>query len=154
MAIKSVIISLIILAIMIPSIYLGKEQSYKINKQEIISKELSGHKRCNHVLEIKEINLQECLYNLNSSKNNLSYGLKVLKTNPLIIAGHSGTGHLAIFNNLDKLKIGSEIMVDKTTYMVDNIYQKEKDAKLKVRNDLILITCYQDKQLVLEAKKA
>ena len=153
---KILIISLVLLSWGLISIYLGKEQVYLKKKNTLENNSLIGfnyNKDCKHILEIKEINLKECLYAKNNKKNSLKYGLEVLKEKPLVIAGHSGTGYLAIFNDLNKLSIESNITMDNSNYRVVKKYLKKKEDKLKLENDLILVTCLDDHQLILEAKK-
>ena len=151
------IISLILLAIGILGSYLGQEEIYLQKKNTLVNNSLIGfneNKECKHLLEIKDINLKECLYEMNSKRNSLKYGLEVLNKNPLVIVGHSGTGYLAIFKDLKKLEINDTILIDNISYKIVNKYLKEKEAKLKLENEVILVTCLDDFQLVLEAKKA
>lgn len=68
----------------------------------------------------------------------------------LIIAGHSGTGWKAFFNDLYKLEIGDLATVTynnkKYNYKITNIYKQEKTGKIAIYRDykkttLTLITC-------------
>ena len=98
--------------------------------------------------------MKECLYNIEDENNSLKVGLEILYEEPLVIAGHSGTGKLALFNRLNELLIGDVIKVNNDIYKVVEIDEKSKTAKLRVKEDLVLVTCIvnTDKQLVLYAK--
>ena len=67
-----------------------------------------------------------------------------------ILAGHSGTGWKAFFNDLYKLSAGDTAKItykDKTyTYQITNIYKQPKTGKLAIyrnydKTTLTLITC-------------
>ena len=70
-------------------------------------------------LIIKKINLKEKIYNLNDKRNNIEEHVTILKesimpdkeNSILFIAAHSGTGKIAYFERLDKLKEGDEIVL-------------------------------------------
>ena len=150
------VISLVLLSFSLIGIYLGKERSYLKKKDTLNSNLLVGfnyNEDCKHILKIEAIKLKECLYDMNNKKNSLKYGLEIVNEEPLVIAGHSGTGYLAIFNNLKDLHVNSQISIDNTYYKIVKRYLKKKDDKLKLQNDLILVTCLEDYQLILEAKK-
>ena len=68
----------------------------------------------------------------------------------LIIAGHSGTGWKAFFNDLYKLEQGDTLIVSykehKYIYKIVNIYQQPKIGQVAIyrnydRQTLTLITC-------------
>lgn len=111
------------------------------------------------VLEISSINLKVPLYDMQSAKNTVNFGVEILdpsvypdETGQLIIAGHSGTGKLALFNNLNKITSSDIIKI----YYKDKIYeyvlgfkdQQEKDGELSIKHSsqypLVLITCTPD----------
>ena len=83
---------------------------------------------------------------------------------PLIISGHSGTGKLALFNDLEYLKNGETIKIIHDNYqkeyeIIDLVYY-EKFSKVIIPDDnsyLYLITCDKydmQKQLIINAKLA
>ncbi len=108
-------------------------------------------------LYIKNIHLKENLYELNSYLNNVDRNIAVLeitnepnKNNSLIvIAAHSGTGHIAYFKDLDKVKKNDLIILtykNKTyNYIVNDIWNEKKTGNIKVpdneKNQLVLTTC-------------
>ena len=117
-----------------------------------ISKEYIGY------LEIKKINLKQGLVSKNSKYNNVKYNIQFISTSDypdkslgnVILAGHSGTGYLAFFKNLYKLKNGDEAKITYKgyiyTYKIVNIYNVPKNGKVKINRDvhktcLTLITC-------------
>ena len=117
-----------------------------------ISKEFIGY------LEIKKINLKQGLVSKNSRYNNVKYNVQMLSASDypdkengnVILAAHSGTGYLAFFKNLYKLKKGDEAKItykgDVYTYKIVNIYNVPKTGKVRIgRNNqkpcLTLITC-------------
>lgn len=106
------------------------------------------------LLEIPKINLKKELYEKNSPLNNIDKNLMIIGNMPneigyLVIAGHSGVGDIAYFNNLIYLEINDEINVyydDKTyKYKVFEIYEIEKTGKLYLnkneKNIIVLVTC-------------
>ena len=122
---------------------------------EKISKEYIGY------LEIKKINLKQGLVSKNSSYNNVKYNIQFISTSDypdkslgnVILAAHSGTGYLAFFKNLYKLKNGDEAKITYKnyvyTYKIVNIYNVPKTGKVKINRDihkscLTLITCTKD----------
>ena len=95
---------------------------------------------------------------LRSSENDVEKNILVVKgsTYPdvekgnLILAGHSGTGWKAFFNDLYKLNVNDELYVDyknkKYTYKITNIYKQEKVGTVAIyrnydKTTLTLITC-------------
>jgi len=117
-----------------------------------IKKEYIGY------LEIDKINLKQGLVSKNSYYNNVKYNIQMLLTSDypdkslgnVILAGHSGTGYLAFFKNLYKLKIGDEAKVIYKgyvyTYKIVNIYNVPKTGTVRINRDvnktcLTLITC-------------
>ena len=109
-------------------------------------------------LSIPKINLRKGFLDLRSSENDVEKNILVVKgsTYPdvekgnLILAGHSGTGWKAFFNDLYKLNVNDELYVDyknkKYTYKITNIYKQEKVGTVAIYRDydkttLTLITC-------------
>ena len=67
-----------------------------------------------------------------------------------ILAGHSGTGWKAFFNELYRLNVGDEAYVTykgkKYTYKITNIYKQNKTGKIAIyrnynKTTLTLVTC-------------
>ena len=132
----------------------------KIDKEEYLG-----------ILRIPKINLRLGFYKINSSNNNVNKNIQLLKGSDmpdknggtLIIAGHSGTGYLAFFKNIDKLIIGDKMMIDyqkvQYEYIINNIYEMKKNGKIEINknineNYLVLTTCSKnkDKQLIITGK--
>lgn len=143
---------LVSLGILFSIFFLIKDYIFFKIEEKIIT--FSNYRECNTELVIDKINLKECLYNIADENNSLEVGLEILYEEPLVIAGHSGTGKLALFNRLNELLIGDVIKVNNDIYKVVEIDEKSKTAKLRVKGDLVLVTCIvnTDKQLVLYAK--
>lgn len=113
-------------------------------------------------LIIKKINLDEELYSITSSKNNIEEHVTILKyseepsieNSTIFIAAHSGTGNIAYFKNLNNLTINDQIILkykDITyTYKVKNIWEDKKIGTITVpkenTNQLILTTCSPTKE--------
>ncbi len=129
---------------------LPKTQSASLKTK--IAKEFIGY------LEIKKINLKQGLVSKKSQYNKVKYNIQMLSTSTypdknlgnVILAAHSGTGYLAFFKNLYKLKLGDEAKITYKnyvyTYKIVNIYNVPKTGKVKVVRDvhktcLTLITC-------------
>lgn len=122
------------------------------NLPETITNDYIGY------LSIPKINLRKGFLDLRSSENDVEKNILVVKgsTYPdvekgnLILAGHSGTGWKAFFNDLYKLNVNDELYVDyknkKYTYKITNIYKQEKVGTVAIYRDydkttLTLITC-------------
>lgn len=106
-------------------------------------------------LAIPKIGFYYRLYDLDSKYNSLSYGLLIYYQDPVVILGHSGTGSLALFNDLDNLEVNDKIIYNNQKYQVIKKYLKFKSKPLTLENDLILVTCskkYFDRQIVITAK--
>lgn len=106
------------------------------------------------VLEIPKISLQEKLYEKNSILNDVDKNLMIIGDMPnknakFIVAGHSGVGDKAYFNDLIYLYINDKINVyynNKVyTYIISEIYDIEKTGKLYLNKNengiIILVTC-------------
>ena len=106
-------------------------------------------------LAIPKIGFYYRFYDLDSKYNSLSYGLLIYYQDPVVILGHSGTGSLALFNDLDNLEVNDKIIYNTQKYQVIKKYLKFKSKPLTLENDLILVTCskkYFDRQIVITAK--
>jgi len=155
-----------------------KEENIKINEffNVDFKDSVDNHKLLNDntnnkytaILEIPSINLRKGLYDIKSKNNSVDKNLQILtpssfpnvKGSNLIIAGHSGTGSLAFFDDLKKLKIGSESYIYyenvKYIYKVVDIYEIEKTGEAEIIKDynatsLVFITCKvnTNKQIVI-----
>ena len=114
-------------------------------------------------LIIKKINLKEKIYNLNDKRNNIEEHVTILKesimpdkeNSILFIAAHSGTGKIAYFERLDKLKEGDEIVLiynkKYIKYYVKDIWEENKNGYINVNKEkekqLILTTCSPHKKI-------
>ena len=106
-------------------------------------------------LAIPKIGFYYRFYDLDSKYNSLSYGLLIYYQDPVVILGHSGTGSLALFNDLDNKEVNDKIIYNNQKYQVIKKYLKFKSKPLTLENDLILVTCskkYFDRQIVITAK--
>lgn len=121
-------------------------------------------------LMIEKINLDQPLYDINSPNNNVEENVTILKGSSLptdnkgtiFLAAHSGTGDIAYFNDLDKLKVNDEIIFKYNNinyhYLVDKIFEEEKDGDIEITkssdNQLVLTTCSKKdskKQLIVNS---
>lgn len=109
-------------------------------------------------LNIPKINLTKGFLDKRSSENDVEKNIFIVEgsTYPdvekgnLIIAGHSGTGWKAFFNDLYKLEKGDQAYVTykdkKYTYKIVNIYKHPKTGTIAIyrnydKTTLTLITC-------------
>lgn len=109
-------------------------------------------------LEIPKINLKKGFLDINDKDNDVEKNIYVAPTSSypdvsngnLIIAGHSGTGWKAFFNDLYKLEKGDTLYITyknkKYVYKIDNIYKQNKSGKISIYRDyekttLTLVTC-------------
>ena len=109
----------------------------------------------NNYLAIPKIEFYYRFYDLDSKYNSLNYGLEIYYQDPVVILGHSGTGALALFNDLDNLEVNDKIIYNSQKYQVTKKYLKFKSKPLTLESDLILVTCskkYSDRQIVITAK--
>lgn len=109
-------------------------------------------------LTIPKINLKKGFLDMRSVLNNVEQNITVItgssypdkEKGNLIIAGHSGSGWKAFFNDLYKLSSGDIAEVSykgkKYTYKIVNIYKQEKTGTIAIyrnydKTTLTLITC-------------
>lgn len=119
-------------------------------------------------IEIPKIRLKKGIYNKNSEYNSVKYGLQIMKQSNMpdtkygnvILASHSGSSNISYFDKLDKIEFGDKVYIyyqgDKYIYIIDYVYEQEKNGDVKIIKDksqttISLITCKKnskDKQLV------
>lgn len=108
-------------------------------------------------IKIEKLNINEKLYKINSSENNVDKHVTILKESVLpdkensivFIAAHSGTGDIAYFKDLDKLKIRDNIILNinkkNYTYTVKEMWEDPKNGYININKEkekqLILTTC-------------
>ena len=111
------------------------------------------------VLEIPSINLKKGLYAIDSKNNNVNKNIEIIDSSDMpditkgnfILAGHSGTGRIAFFDDLDKLIIDDTIIVYykniKYIYQINNIESIVKDGTIEIKREfesmITLTTCNQ-----------
>ena len=137
----------------------------QISEEEDIKKPLEEDQLSTEVtneyigyLIIPKINLTKGFLDKRSSENDVEKNILVVggsnypdtEKGNLILAGHSGTGWKAFFNDLYKLNIGDVAYVNykgkKYIYNIVNIYTQPKIGKLAIyrnydKTTLTLITC-------------
>ena len=109
-------------------------------------------------LTIPKINLNKGFVDKRSTENDVEKNIMVIEESNypnvekgnFILAGHSGTGWKAFFNELYQLDIGDEAYVSykgkKYIYKITNIYKQPKTGKIAIyrnynKTTLTLITC-------------
>jgi LPXTG-site transpeptidase (sortase) family protein len=115
-------------------------------------------------LTITKIGLDNNLYNIKSSHNNIEENVTILKvdSNIIILAAHSGIGRIAYFNNLNKLTINDEIKLlyqnHNYLYKVISIWEEDKNGYIHINKEnnkqLVLTTCspnHSNKQLIINS---
>lgn len=115
-------------------------------------------------LTITKIGLDNNLYNIKSSHNNIEENVTILKvdSNIIILAAHSGIGRIAYFNNLNKLTINDEIKLlyqnHNYLYKVISIWEEDKNGYIHINKEnskqLVLTTCSptnSNKQLIINS---
>ena len=129
-------------------------------EQEVEEEEDLGEVTNNYIgyLSIPKINLKKGFLDKRSPDNDVEKNILVVEGSSyptkdkgnLILAGHSGTGWNAFFNDLYKLNKGDQAIVTykgKTyTYKITNIYTQPKVGKIAIyrnydKTTLTLITC-------------
>lgn len=123
------------------------------------------------VLEIPKINFKRGFLDIKDKNNNVNKNIQVLENSVmpnvngglLVIAGHSGSGRVAFFRNLYKLKENDQIYIYyeniKYIYQVQKYYEETKDGDISIdknsESTLVLTTCSQtdkNKQIVIVSK--
>ena len=133
----------------------GEEQREELEEvalPEEVTNEYIGY------LNIPKINLTKGFLDVRSTENDVEKNILVVagsnypdtKKGNLILAGHSGTGWKAFFNDLYKLTNGDVAYITykgkKYTYQIVNIYKQPKTGSIAIYRDyekttLTLITC-------------
>lgn len=123
------------------------------------------------VLEIPKINFKRGFLDIKDKNNNVNKNIQVLENSAmpnvngglLVIAGHSGSGRVAFFRNLYKLKENDQIYIYyeniKYIYQIQKYYEETKDGDISIdknsESTLVLTTCSQtdkNKQIVIVSK--
>jgi len=123
------------------------------------------------VLEIPKINFKRGFLDIKDKNNNVNKNIQVLENSTmpnvngglLVIAGHSGSGRVAFFRNLYKLKENDQICIYyeniKYIYQVQKYYEETKDGDISIdknsESTLVLTTCSQtdkNKQIIIVSK--
>ena len=129
-----------------------KEELEEVALPEEVTNEYIGY------LNIPKINLTKGFLDVRSTENDVEKNILVVagsnypdtKKGNLILAGHSGTGWKAFFNDLYKLTNGDVAYITykgkKYTYQIVNIYKQPKTGSIAIYRDyekttLTLITC-------------
>lgn len=108
-------------------------------------------------ITIEKLHINNPLYNIDNPKNNIEQNITILKqsilpdkdNSILFIAAHSGTGHIAFFKDLNRLKENDEVIITynniKYTYIVKSYWEQEKNGYININKSkekqLILTTC-------------
>ena len=136
-----------------------KEEQQEVQKEtpketpsEEVTNEYIGY------LMIPKINLTKGFLDIRSPENDVEKNILVVdgsdypdkEKGNLIIAGHSGTGWKAFFNDLYQLQVNDKAYITykgkKYTYNIVNIYKQPKTGKIAIyrnyeKTTLTLITC-------------
>ena len=135
-----------------------KQKENTSKKEKKVSTENNNSNYYIGKLEIPKIGFSRGFVDKTSKDNNVDKNITIIKesTMPnvkngnLIIAGHSGTGPLAFFNELYKLEKKDRVYVYyknvKYAYKIVNIYRQKKTGKIKIyrnrsKTTLTLVTC-------------
>lgn len=120
--------------------------------------EISPTEQYSMILEIKSIELKQGMFDIDSYKNNVDYGLEILnkseypnleKSNT-IIASHSGNSSVSYFKNLNNIAINDIASLYyesiKYNYILKEVIDVQKTGEIILdldteKNSLILITC-------------
>lgn len=119
-------------------------------------------------INIDKLDITEPLYQIDSNNNNVDKHITILKESIfppnkesiIFIAAHSGTGNIAYFKDLDKIKINNTVNITlynkSYTYIVKDIWEQPKNGYINISKEtnkqLILTTCSptsKDKQLIV-----
>lgn len=129
-----------------------EEEITEQTENQVITNEYIGY------LNIPKINLTKGFLDKNAPDNDVEKNILVVegsnypdvKKGNLILAGHSGSGWKAFFNDLYKLEIGDSAYIDyknkKYNYKIVNIYKQQKVGTIAIyrnydKTTLTLVTC-------------
>ncbi len=120
------------------------------------------------ILEIPKVNLKKGIYSKSSNLNTIEKNVTILKESSfpneekgnVIIAAHNGNSNISYFNQLHRMNVKDKAYIYyhgiKYTYVVDKIYDVEKEGDVEItrdtdKNTLTLITCRknQNKHIVI-----
>lgn len=114
-------------------------------------------------LSVPSINMYLGFYDFVNPLNNVDKNIEYINTgldNVYLLAGHSGIGKNAYFNDLRYLKIDDDIYLEFENntlhFKINNIYREIKNGQISIRKDenqVILTTCdqiYKGYQLIIE----
>ena len=117
-----------------------------------------------YIIEIDAIKLHIYFTNHSTLEDGLELSDVSKNGGPLIISGHSGTGRLALFNDLEFLNENNIVRIYHNNsiqeYLINKITYYKKFSKVVIPDDknyLYLITCDKydmQKQLIISAKLA
>ncbi len=128
------------------------EEETEQKQQEEVTNDYIGY------LHIPKINFSKGFLDVKAPDNDVEKNILVVDGSSypdvdkgnLIIAGHSGTGWKAFFNDLYKLDVGDEAYIEyknkKYTYKFTKIYKQEKVGTIAIyrnykKTTLTLVTC-------------
>ena len=168
---KKILITLIILATItsvIKTLKISTNKKEKKKHTSNITNIYRNNSKNNYLqnqignLVIKKINLNEPLFEINSSENTIEKHISILKesifpnqeNSIIFLAAHSGIGKIAYFEELDNLEPNDEVILilnnKKYTYIVKNSWEEKKNGYINVnkeiKNQLILTTCSPTKE--------
>lgn len=126
-----------------------------ITKNEVLDVKSSEHIM---TLSIPKININNKIYSKESIENDIDKNVQLMAESDMpdylngnvILGGHSGTGRLAYFKDLNKLVIGDLISLNYNgvdyLYRVVNYYIDDKDGSIVIsrdlsKNSITLFTC-------------
>lgn len=110
------------------------------------------------IIKIPSLKLENPIYPINSLENQVDKNIQLLKTNPIVLASHSGTGPHAYFKNLNQLKKKDHITItqEKNKYVYEYFKKEEvkKTGSVEIEKYdfpyIVLITCSKTKSDIQE----
>ena len=145
--VKKIFLILFIINLLIPNeVKIDTQPNKSIVNSNIIGK-----------IIIPKIDLEKDLYSINSEENNIEKNVTILKESVfpdkenslMLIAAHSGTGNIAYFNKLDRLKEKDEVYLiindNYYIYEIKDIWEEKKSGYInlnkEIKKQLVLTTC-------------
>jgi len=154
---KIIGITIITVSILMPIIYFIKLEKDIIKYRNNIVTKIDYHSNYYAILDIPKINLKRELYSICDENNDINKNILVHEksifpdsdNSNIILASHSGSGSIAYFKNLYKLKTNDKIYLYYNDYLYEykiiKIEYQQKTGKLLVNNYkgkmITLITC-------------